>query len=462
MKKLLPAIMLLLSTQVTIAQPVLLPNGDFENWSSTNYDTPQPWITTNQFSIPNYGIAAVTKIAGFGSTFGVRLETKAANMDTFAAFVTNSIGDLDMGQGGVPFSFKATHMQGMYRYNIASGDTAYIIAIFKKNGIVISDNRFQVTGSQSTATQFNFPLAAMAQTPDSVIIAALSSNAFNGLPVAGSWLELDMLAFDDGSILTPAPNGDFENWTAQTHNAPNEWTIEGSGFGLVNKTTDKYSGTYAIELVSEDDGSGFVAPATIRLNTSSGTNGMPFTKLTDTLTGYYKYSSPGNDSAMITVVATDANGAPMGSYIFHSLAPAANYTYFEIPVSSSAKPARLTVEITSSSYMGVNGPVDGSTLIVDKLELKNTATSINAIKSNSISISTYPNPAGNILYIKPNEQLINTAEIQIFDITGKQVHTQNMNNNTATEISLEHFTPGLYHYRITSGDKLSTGKVIKK
>src|SRR5690606_30777136 len=101
------------------------------------------------------------------------------------------------GEGGVPYALQAVKFRGEYRCNIVSGDTAWILVIFKKSGNIISSNFYPITGSQATFTPFMWPVAPMAQVPDSVIIAAISGNELNSTAKQGSWLELDELMFDD-------------------------------------------------------------------------------------------------------------------------------------------------------------------------------------------------------------------------------------------------------------------------
>ncbi|HEY9177534.1 MAG TPA: hypothetical protein VIN07_07585, partial [Flavipsychrobacter sp.] len=329
MKKLLFPLSMLLTCTIAQAQPILLPNGDFENWTNINYDNPDKWDHSNFYTLSSYGFANVSKVTGTSANYAIRLETMVSGTDTAAAFFSNS-DDPISGDGGMPYTFQATQFHGDYRYNISSGDTAWIILKFKYSGNIISDTMYPITGSQATFTSFNLPIPAMSQAPDTIILAAISGNAINSTPKAGSWLELDALSFSDNIMNIALQDGDFEDWTAQSTDNPNGWV--NNGLGEVTQTTDNYSGSYAAKLVSKDDGTGYIDEGSIMLGMPNQIPGMPFTKTVDTLTGYYKYVTTGSDYGILNVAFFDANFMPVGSGILQKLYPASSYAYFEVPI----------------------------------------------------------------------------------------------------------------------------------
>ena len=72
----------------------------------------------------------------------------------------------------------------------------------------------------------------------------------------------------------------------------------------------------------------------------------------------------------------------------------------------------------------------------------------------------YPNPARNKLHIEFNEPLLNPAEINLFNLTGKQVLSSIISGNSTIDIS--NLPSGVYVYSINSGDVISRGKLIKE
>lgn len=460
MRKTTLFLLLMLPVLASVAQqPLLLPNGDFEQWTSGSYEDPTPWFTQNEYTAVDYGLPTTTKITGFSNSFAVRLETKASGTDTFAGIIANTQDNIAMGEGGQPFSLQATNFLGTARYDIKTGDTAFILLMFKKSSNVISMDTFYFYGSQTTATPFSLPLNTLPQAPDSVIIIAASGNVINGRTIAGSWIELDGLGFDDGVLYAPAPDGDFENWATTFYDEPDNWTNNDEGD--VIQSTDKYTGTYAAKLVSKDDGSGFVDAGSISLGNFSGpsTIGIPFTRKTDTLFGYYKYSTPGTDEAVITILGFDATGMPVGTYVYHQLPTASTYTYFEVPISFPSAPARLYVDIASSDYNA--NPVDGSTLYVDDIHLKNSPVGINNVKR-SLTFTVYPNPANEQLFIKLHENNNEATDVTIVDIAGKTVYQNTYAATSQLSVPVADLVPGVYQYRIVSGNKTATGKFVKE
>jgi hypothetical protein len=460
MKKLIFSLSMLLTITVTQAQSILLPNGDFENWTNLSYDNPDKWDNSNLYTVSGYGLANVSKVSGMAGGDGVKLETKVSGMDTVAAYISNS-DDPITGDGGVPFTFQATNFEGMYKYNITAGDTAWIILNFKKNGSIISTNMYPITGSQSTATSFSFPVATMAQAPDTVIIAAVSGNVINSTPMSGSWLELDGLSFSDNTLWVSFQDGDFEDWTNFNVDNPNDWTNWGDY--PAGKTTDKYTGSFALKLESKDDGTGYIETGEVILGDPNVMPGIPFTKTSDTLTWYYKYNATGTDAAMVIVTLRDANGMNIGNPAIAVLPVAANYSLFELPiVATGGTPANMIVHISSSDVSSTG--LDGSTLHIDNIRLKNSPNSIGRIASDHDAFAVFPNPARDVLYIKPGKGTVSSATLHIYDMAGRIIGKHDLTRNFGgiMQVSIEGYTPGIYQYEIQSGDVVTRGKFVKE
>ncbi|MGI6292756.1 MAG: T9SS type A sorting domain-containing protein [Bacteroidales bacterium] len=82
--------------------------------------------------------------------------------------------------------------------------------------------------------------------------------------------------------------------------------------------------------------------------------------------------------------------------------------------------------------------------------------SINNYNTEEISVYMYPNPANN--YLNINTFNTNINRIQIFDITGKEINTINVSNETFSIIDINHLTSGIYFISITT----EKGKTVKK
>ncbi|MGB3946388.1 MAG: hypothetical protein WBM13_00265, partial [Bacteroidia bacterium] len=313
MKKLLLAFTLLLQAEF-YAQSV--PNGGFEEWTSTTFDDADGWVTSNNESVGYYGVPTVTKVTG-QTGFAYRMETIVSGSDTTSGYLLNSEGDFFNGEGGWPYSQQPTSITGYYRYNLPANDTALMIVIFKASGSIISMDIFKIkgTGSQSTFAAFSFPLS-LSSMPDSVLFAATSSNLMTEQGIEpGSFLELDGLAFAGTGITQVISNGSFENWTPQTLNKLDDWTVW--GVEGVSRTTDAYAGTYALRLQNNsymNNGVLTAYPSVISTgNPGNSVYGLPYSNMVDTLCGYYKYTVTGaTDSAFVSFTLLDSTDSIIG------------------------------------------------------------------------------------------------------------------------------------------------------
>ena len=79
----------------------------------------------------------------------------------------------------------------------------------------------------------------------------------------------------------------------------------------------------------------------------------------------------------------------------------------------------------------------------------------------NFSVSTSPNPfIDKVVFAFDNFSSKNLA-VQIYDITGKLLTTNFTNKNSFT-FDAGGLMPGMYYYRISAGDKVFYGKIIKQ
>jgi hypothetical protein len=419
-------------------------NNSFESWNSTPYDEPIGWETGNRESV-SIGMIPVTKITGV-SGFGVRMETLVNNGDTASAYITN--GDPMSGSGGIPFAEQPTAITGQYRYSLPVNDTAIILVLFKNNGIIISQDIFKIKGSgiQNTFTSFSFPLS-LTSMPDSVVIAATCSNLIDNIGIEdGSFLELDAIAFT--GAVTPIPNSAFENWTTFSNDAIIGWETYGNG---VTKTNDSYDGNSAISLTTYDYGNGNIYNSGMtngQLSQNGTIGGSPYTMISDTLTGYYKYSGSTSDSASIYVSILKNSNNISGNVIY---LPVQNqYTYFEIPLYSGITPDTIRLDISSSKYP-YTPTAGGSTLIIDNLRFKSELTA--GVNENPArkNIFTYPNPVSDVLNIRLANTIEENVMIEIYDLSGRLVVSgRKQISDSVVSINIESLNSGMYFCKLNT------------
>jgi hypothetical protein len=464
MKKLLLfSISFFTSVLSLVAQPIL--NKDFENWSVLSYEDPNTWSNSNSDNVRHGLPVNVTKVAGVSGN-GIRLETIVSGSDTSFAFISNSMGDPIAGQGGLPYSDVPTAIEGSFRYNLGVTDTAIMVVIFKKDGLKINENFFKIrgTGSQLTFVPFSFSLSLSA-TPDTVIIAAASSNAIAKVGVeVGSFIEFDDLAFTGPGVTQPIIDGDFENWTTVSKDILTGWYTQNEG---VSKVSPGYTGNFAVQMITLDHGDGVNGSgiATGKSGQNGPIGGLPFTNQIDTLCGYYKYSTSGNDSGQV-YVNTSLNGFSIGGNGL-KFTQSANWSYFELPIMNGIAPDTIFVGFNSS----INWPIDqstaGSTLIVDNLYFKSEIalpTGIKGIANNFDAVlNTYPNPATETIKLSCSKSVAENAVVKIYSITGNLVYYEKINAaDFSRPIDVSKFAKGTYSVVVQSNLNIYRTKFMKQ
>jgi Secretion system C-terminal sorting domain len=455
MKKQLLAAAFVASAGLLQAQTIL--NGAFESWKTTSFDEPNSWFTSNA---ENPEAITGTKVAG-ASGFAIQIETKADPKqpgELIGGFISNTAGDPLKGQGGVPFSQQPTAITGKLKANLMGSDTALLLVVFKKNGSVIGQFIFKLNGkSQTTFSNFSFPIA-LGSAPDSVVIASASSNLITNKGVEiGSKIALDDIAFTGPGVTQTLPNANFEQWTTKSNNSLNDWQFFGKEG--ISRSTDKYKGEYALKLETIDYGNDNIAAGYISNGPSNGQGlgGRPYTNMIDTLIGWYKYTTTQADTAFIG--ASFSKGGNFVGGGGKSLTSATEFTYFEIPLSAQMTPDSLLLSISSS--VGSN-PKKGSTLIIDEVQLKSAPLKTGLRKWNltNNTIQVYPNPFNTELNIGNANPSNETVNYTLYDGNGK-VALQGVLNNQ--NISTANLSNGIYYLLISSDSQtLSSKKLIKQ
>lgn len=445
MRKTLLASLMLLSLG---AKAQTLSNTDFENWTISTYDDPASyWLTGNSDDAPD---VTVHKVAGYQSANAIRLQTIDNGVDTIPAFVINGDGDPLSGDGGQPFAGQPTAITGFYRSGIGAGDTALLLVVLKANGNILSQDMFKFTGSQSAFTPFSFPIN-VSSAADSVIIAATSSNAVDWVGVQpGSWIEFDSLEFTGATTQPVITNGNFENWMQVQMQEPDDWQYDGD----VKRSTDKYSGTYAAQLTTVDDGTS--------ANAAQVYGGFAYSGNIDTLSGWYKYATPGTgDSGMVMIMYADGTGQPVHME-FNSLPPAANYTNFAFPLDDQGNGASIVALVfASSSFFGM--PEDGSTFLLDKLEVKQQSMSIKNTAAQLKGVKAYPNPATDVLNVSLTNPGKDEVAVSVFDLKGA-VHYHTTVKVTAAgniAVPVSALSKGMYFYSVKTSEGIFADKFFK-
>lgn len=451
------------------AQPIN--NSSFENWSNNHFfDEPNGFISTNFQTYIFNSNGNVEKInPAFAGNAHVKLTTVAANNDTIPGAFFLGIPSGNTLLGGVPFTERPDSLVGYARYSILPSDTANMIVLFKSNSIAAGFAKVSFTGSQGSFARFSVPIYwALPQNPDTLSGFVISSNTdYPALP--GSTIELDEIGFV-GATPSVYPNGDFEAWTPIQSLEPDGWNtinfITLNGTPSVTQSTDAIDGLYSarIETVVTPYGDtlGFMSNGDITSNLLQG--GMPVTQNPLMISGFYKYTPVGPDTALIGSFLTKYDNV-FGTTVrldssLVQLTATTNWTAFSLNFAYNGFPIgdTLNVSIASSNmeedgnYMGV-----GSALWIDKLEVfYNPVGEPQSITFNKNTTGIYRDDTGNY-YFRQNSNKVGEGTLLIYDGSGRLVHQQQIIKEISQQISYNQWVSGIYSYRFI-GEKISSGK----
>ncbi len=371
-----------------------VPNGGFENWEMRFlYEEPVWWITGNQESFLGGEQTAVKTTDSYSGEYALRIETVTNAENTFFgyAFSNGRITDGELGdtlhfEGGIPVSAAPDSLCGYFKFDMATNDTGLVLISFKSAGNIISQNFYQITGSQNDYTRLVFQIETMAETPDTALVAFTCSNPEN--PQPGGWMQIDSVWFE--GIADTIWNADFEYWEDYSYQEPVNWFTTNlfsylfGGDMAATPTTDAHTGDFALRLEAVES----VIPAEGDLVPAVAGFAIPYEETFDfreslptfpvgynpyMLTGFYKFEPMLNDTAMLFIGLIDDEDNIYETGTF--LPAASTYQEFEVllsyPAGVNITEASMVVN-TSKYFMqtGEEGEL-GSVLYIDDLSLVN-------------------------------------------------------------------------------------------
>jgi hypothetical protein len=276
----------------------------------------------------------------------------------------------------------------------------------------------------------------------------------------------------------PIPNYDFETWRTDTihqlfsyftYNHPTGWNALACAYywgfsstpGPIScyKSTDKYSGNYALNLNVNNDSVGADVNAYFPLG---------YRPLQ--LNGYYKCNAVTGDSSIIQVEIIkgnsyswsfgDTNAVELGSgKILFAGTSVSTYQPFSIPIvykPGTDVPDSAMIMISSTNKIGISKP--GQQLWIDDLSFSGAVGVDEDLTENNIYV--YPNPASDHLTIDFRNKTHLDNEVEIFDVVGKNIIAEKINANSG-KINIASLENGIYIMRIKSNDKVFSKKFIK-
>lgn len=396
-----------------------IPNGNFENWTSNTFTNPTGWYT----------LGKITQITpGYTGNYALRVERDPANIVVPGAIVYGIPGNNSV-SGGIPFADRPDSLVGFFKYNITTGDSAWILFSFKLHGIPISIDTNFITGSNTSGfKRFAFKVHyLLGLTPDSLIIGITSTNP--NKQFTGSYIIVDNLYFTHTALTIP--NGDFETWIDHIDEEPNDWYTTNKLYFSnptlpVTKTTDSYSGNYAIRIENLKMANGLLM--VYAFSGPQGNNGplpgFPVSMRDTTFSAYYKFYPQNNDTLTIGVMMFEM-GKQVGFGFFQSKASKSSYTPFTSPIyynfDYTGTPDSATIFLMAFSAGQL--PHGNSVLYVDSFSFNKIIKAIQTITFGTLSTKTLGDPSFDLTATASSELPVTyvSSNTNVATINGKTV-----------------------------------------
>jgi hypothetical protein len=473
MKKRLTSLVIILLLPFTFGYSQEIPNAGFENWSAVSFfEEPEPYSTTNSLSYMIGDTIAVSKSTdAYAGTYSARLETMAFGADTVTGLMM--VGEI-RGQnivGGVPFTTRPTALTGFVKYNLVGGDELTIICLFTRQGLPLGSIQQYYSGTQENFTQVTIPVNWIIPflTPDSLKVVISNTKTYTtGHP--GSIVYVDHFQFSNNDAF---PNGEFENWTMLSDMEPDNWTTLNyitttSGTPYATKTNDKHSGNWAIQIrnVTSFVGEtiGYLTNGEFQGFSSIG--GLPVDQNPSLVSGYYKYTPIGNDIAQAAITSyyydLEGDSAVILEQQMINLPPAADYTYFEVPLLYNSDPMADTINISFAAGMMENGLTPGSKLFLDDIAIDYYPVSVKEQAMNDNGLIVYPNPARDHINVMNKTAVFFSGIFRLYDNLDREIYSISIDiqPGTGSKVNLPGLEEGLYFYTIGTVQSEQKGKLL--
>jgi hypothetical protein len=452
MKHAISFLILLLPVQAIFAQ---IANGSFENWSTLDiYDTPAEWSSSNQQPFYDANTVFQSSDASHGN-FSAQLGVALNYGDTIAGFVAH--GDLNTNTG-IPYTDNFEAVVVEYKIDLQPNDSLYLVLVRYNGGMPVD---FQVKpfafgAPIGTWTPQIIPVGNTVQ--NELLIGFVIGNPLTGYkPSPDSWAMVDNIKLLSGGIfMSDVPNNSFENWETKTVEVPDNWytlnpLLTRHDIDNVVKSTDAFSGNFAIEMTTVDWNSdimpGIVSMGEIDfMNVANPFSYVPFNDEPATVSGVYKYDPQGADVGELQVLFY-GNGNIVG-YHAEEFTAQSSYTPFVANISLASTP-------DSMLFLVASGDNIGSTLTLDLLEFDSNSIGVDEISIPEFSFS--PNPATEeIQLVLADNQVVNA---RIISSTGETVwNAKDVENGQSIDVSK--LPSGNYFVAITAGHHTGIQQLI--
>lgn len=266
------------------------------------------------------------------------------------------------------------------------------------------------------------------------------------------------------------PNSGFENWT--NPKTPDNW-FSGSSISVISNlckqnVTDKIEGIGSAELNTKSlNGLGATTYEFISLGSGDFTisKGFTFKPIAfafrpDSIQFYYKYESPGTDTAQVKIKFTKGGKVLLEQE--KSLVINDKWDLFSMLLtnlySTNETPDSLLIQFYSSKPRSGFFGIPGSVLKLDKVHMGYNSVNVAASAVKITTAQVFPNPSNLQFKVKvsaPSTRLTLT----VYSLTGAIMITQPL-NKLIHEFDVSHWKNGVYYYRISENDQSISNGII--
>lgn len=389
-KNLLKAIIVFcVISSVNYLKAQTVPNNSFENWGmSGTFDhpvvVPAPVFESSNFeTFYQYGLLNVTEVAGVTGS-AIRVENILSPMgDTLNGYCSWGTVNGAFSNGiPLPALMPLTGVNVSMRYNVnvtTPGFIAFIpttagVPSGAGNGIYPGAYIYPISGTQVTFTGMSYTFTpALTSIPDSCIIFLTSSDQITtNLGTPGNYVEVDNFVWTGTSDVFPS--GNLDVWQPiPAVEIPLDWNVNFSPSNLTfAKSMDAFAGNYSLLLKNIVSGSdtrmGQATMGSWDCPPGGGPcimrPGMSIPSTPKSFGFYYKYSTPGVDTASSYVNLMAAGVGVSGGWT--ALLPTSTWTFRSMMLSTPGTPPDSAfISFESGRWMTA---VNNSTLLIDDVK----------------------------------------------------------------------------------------------
>jgi hypothetical protein len=252
------------------------------------------------------------------------------------------------------------------------------------------------------------------------------------------------------------PNAGFENWTMQPggYEDPDNWaTLNYPGWISVSKTSDSYSGNFALQVTNN------------ALGLEGPLPGFALIVFTDTnvinkISAYVKCDSISGTGKGIIKVWGFLGGLTTPIGLWETNTEISQYTLIDIPLSPINNYDSMMVEIMGFAENAPNGTSTGYALFtVDEMteEISSGITETNI----SDAIKIYPNPFREYTMLTFENLKCKNCFLTIYDSKGNVVQIIDKIDNGQIKIERNNLADGIYYFQDHSESAfIGTGKFV--